>query len=49
MNCSKVTCGQEKCLECVPLEQYLENVEKGRAENFRPIIGAVPSNFKLEG
>src|SRR5688572_14285901 len=35
--CNAYICGAN-CLECVPLEQYLENVEHGRPENFRPII-----------
>ena len=38
MRCGHVTCGQAKCDACVPFEQWLENVEAGRAENFRPII-----------
>ena len=38
MRCGAVTCGQEKCDACVPLEQMLENVEKGRPANHRPII-----------
>lgn len=35
--CAGPVCGPG-CAECVPLEQYLENIEKGREPNFRPII-----------
>lgn len=37
-NCAGFVCGP-RCKECVPVEQYLENIEKGRPENYRPIIG----------
>lgn len=40
--CMGPVCGPG-CAECVPEEQYLENMEKGRAHNFRPII--VPVSF----
>lgn len=36
-NCCRPFCGPA-CSECVPVEQYLENLECGRPENFRPII-----------
>jgi len=34
--CNGITCGK-KCQECVHKEQWLENVEAGRPENYRPI------------
>lgn len=41
MNCNGPVCGPG-CAECVPVEQLLENYEKGRPENFRPIVVSVP-------
>lgn len=35
--CHGPVCGPG-CAECVPVEQYLENVEQGRPEWFRPIV-----------
>ena len=40
--CNGITCPNEKCQTCVPVEQWLENVEAGRAETFRPTRIAVP-------
>ncbi len=37
MNCNGYICGKG-CAECVPLEQYLSNLEQGRDPSFRPII-----------
>lgn len=37
MNCNGPVCGPS-CAECVPVEQYLENMEKGRPDNFRPTV-----------
>jgi hypothetical protein len=37
MNCNGYICGKD-CVDCVPLEVYLENIEKGRDPSFRPII-----------
>jgi hypothetical protein len=34
--CNGAICGA-KCLDCVPIEQWLENVEKGRPEWFTPV------------
>lgn len=45
MNCSGPICGPG-CAKCVPTEQYLENMEKGRPIDFRPIIASVPTNFE---
>ena len=45
MNCNGPVCGPA-CAKCVPIEQYLENVEKGRAEDFRPTQIFVPHNFE---
>lgn len=41
-NCNGFVCGPG-CAACVPVEQYLENMEKGRPDTFRPII--VPASF----
>jgi hypothetical protein len=30
------------CAECVPVEQYLDNLEKGRPANYKPIRAYVP-------
>lgn len=35
MRCNGPICGPG-CAECVPEEQYLENMEKGRPDNFMP-------------
>lgn len=40
-NCHGPICGPG-CAECIPIEQWLDNVEAGRAPNFRPIQAAVP-------
>ena len=40
--CCGPVCGPG-CAECVPVEQYLENLEKGREENFRPLIVGIPN------
>lgn len=40
--CNDYICGAG-CLKCVPLEQYLENLEKGRDPEFVPIV--VPVYF----
>lgn len=37
MNCNGPICGPG-CAECVPTEVLLENYEKGRPENYRPIV-----------
>ena len=37
--CRGPICGPQ-CIECVPQEQWMENVEHGRAPNFTPIIVA---------
>ena len=36
--CNGPICGPN-CLECIPEDLYLENIEKGRPDNYRPIIG----------
>ena len=45
--CNGFVCGPG-CAECVPMEQYLENMEKGVPEpdKYRPII--VPTSFHGE-
>lgn len=35
--CNGPVCGP-KCKECIPHEQWLENIEMGNAANFKPII-----------
>lgn len=42
LKCGELRCGKESCRnsECVPVEQWLENVEKGRREDFRPLLVA---------
>ncbi len=42
--CGNVACADQKpCRDkCVPAEQWLENVEKGRPEDYRPIIVSSP-------
>lgn len=35
-NCMAPVCGPG-CKECVPLEQMLDNLERGRPEDFRPV------------
>jgi hypothetical protein len=39
--CMGPICGPG-CAECVPVEQYLENMEKGRPDDFRPTQIIVP-------
>lgn len=38
MRCNGPICGPV-CQECVPTDLLLENMEKGRPLNFRPIVG----------
>lgn len=38
-NCNGFVCGPS-CMACVPAELLLENMEKGRPEDFRPIIAS---------
>lgn len=41
--CNGFTCGRKDCRKnaCLPLEQWLENVEAGRPEDYKPIVGRV--------
>jgi hypothetical protein len=41
-NCCGPVCGPQ-CAACVPFQQMLENMEKGRPLDFKPII--VPASF----
>ena len=41
MNCNGPVCGPG-CSKCVPMEQMLENIEQGRALDFKPIRTNVP-------
>ncbi len=41
MNCNGPICGHG-CHECVPVDLYLTNLEKGREPNFKPIVVSVP-------
>lgn len=36
-NCNGYVCGKG-CAECIPVDLLLENMEKGRPEDYRPII-----------
>lgn len=45
MNCNGPVCGPG-CEACVPTDLLLENMEKGRPEDFRPIF--VPVSFTGE-
>jgi len=40
MNCNGPVCGPD-CSECVPVEQYLENIEHGREETFKPAFSSL--------
>jgi hypothetical protein len=42
--CHGIVCGRPCCakLGCVPQEQQLENLEAGRALDFRPIVVSTP-------
>ncbi len=40
MNCKGPICGP-KCLECVPAEQQIENMEQGRPLNYKPVKSSV--------
>lgn len=42
-NCHGFVCGPG-CAECVPVEQYLENMEKGRPDNWRPVSVYIPAD-----
>lgn len=42
MNCAGPVCGRG-CAACVPLDQMLSNIEKGRPADFRPVV--VPGGF----
>ena len=46
MRCNGPVCS-EKCAECIPTEQQLQNMEKGRALDFRPVM--VPVKLYLPG
>lgn len=39
-NCAGYVCGPG-CAECVPVELMLENMEKGRPFNYRPVLAPV--------
>lgn len=41
--CSGPICGPG-CAKCVPVEQLLENYEKGRDLDYRSIVASVPDN-----
>lgn len=40
MNCNGPVCGPG-CAECVPVEQYLSNLENGREANFKPVFSSL--------
>lgn len=41
--CNGPVCGPG-CADCIPTEQLLENMEKGRPLDFRPIVGYVSAD-----
>jgi hypothetical protein len=48
--CCGPVCCEKACLEkCVPLEQWMENVELGRAEDFKPSRIFVPPSYNVKG
>jgi hypothetical protein len=36
-SCCRPVCGPG-CAACVPVEVYLENIEKGRPDDYRPVV-----------
>jgi len=48
--CRRYTCGQARCDGCVPTEQWFDNLEKGRPEDWYPAsvyVGAeVPDGLR---
>ena len=42
-NCNGPICGPN-CATCIPTELLLENIEKGRPLDFRPVVAAFPNN-----
>lgn len=45
MRCNGFICGPGCADKCVPVEQYLENLEKNRPDDFYPTQIAVPTNW----
>jgi hypothetical protein len=46
--CVGPVCGQQQCVEkCVHLEQWMENMEAGRAPDWKPTRIFVPQNFRI--
>lgn len=43
-NCNGFVCGPG-CAACVPTEQLLENIEKGRPLDYKPVC--VPTSFEI--
>lgn len=41
-SCAGPVCMKPDCLDCIPTDLLLENIEKGRPLNFRPIVASVP-------
>lgn len=39
--CNAFFCGPD-CMECIPVEQLLENIEAGRPLDFKPVRSHVP-------
>lgn len=46
MNCNGITCGCDRCDTCVPFQQWLDNVEKGRPEQWTPATASVLVDVK---
>lgn len=43
MRCARLTCGDPRCDACLPIEQWLENREAGRPDDFYPTQVSVPA------
>ena len=46
-NCNGYVCG-EKCKDCVPIEQWCDNLESGRPANYKPVRVAVQKAIKKQ-
>lgn len=46
MQCNGPHCGQPKCMTCVPMEQQLDNMERGKPVFHKPIFAPVLIDLK---
>lgn len=49
MRCNALTCGNDRCNVCRPVEALLENLEAGRPEDFRLVMASVPGIIPGKG